>query len=1334
MAKPDLQSILDAIGQTRDRESFLQGLLRSALNWPIPETLTDPEEISYCWTIEELRAQGLEKSIVDGRIFQLQPLYYDQPWGIFLLEFENAEALVSTRGIAGPLRKVLRGLVPSRRRESDLPAWKRENLLFICTSGYEHFRFAYFKSPQEPGATAPLASFGWSRDDTHIRTLCEHNLPLLVWPQDLKPESWTAQWTKAFDVETVTRNFFREIANWYFWARDCREVVLPKDVKTEEDRALFLIRLLARLIFCWFLRRKRNPQTGEGLLPDDLFEEQHICEILKDASPEAGSYYTAVLQNLFFATLNTEMDRPGELPRRRFIDEGDGRYNDDHMIHTLWRNAGLLRDPDGFSKLLRRVPFLNGGLFECLDDRVQQGSTTVEVRLDGFSNLPHKHPKLPNFLFFGHEQNVDLSTAYGDSNRRLEIVRPLLSVLRSYNFTLSENTPLELEVALDPELLGHVFENLLAAYNPETGMVARKATGSFYTPRIVVDWMVDQALLVYLDKALIKTKRTPISEQPDSRLRQLLSWDDTAPNFNPFEADVLIDAIDSLKVLDPACGSGAFPMGMLQKLVHVLRKLDPRNDGWRSRQVAAVDAIESSPARDQARQAIARAFAHDNDDYGRKLYLIENCLYGVDVQPIACQIAKLRFFIALIVDQTVDPSEHNYGILPLPNLETKIVAANTLLGFHRNKFYLATDRVRCLEQQLLQIRHDYFTVRSYKDKKTLRDRDKEVCKTLIAALNEGGGFTQHDTKRIAEWNPYDTNTSATFFDPAWMFGLSSQTDLEAGSFDIVIGNPPYVRQEQLRNETAIGINGLEHPLKDVLKELYECYTGTADLYVYFFERSFQLLRVGGVLSFITSNKYMRAAYGERLRIYVAYASYPIAVLDFGDAPLFTSIAYPCILVAEKTRHVGIGELPSLVGSSDPEHLAYLLHAPDRKMLVYSWIPGKSLSDFPSTFETEAHSLALRDLKPDGWRLEGPAGLRLLERLRLTGINLVDYVQGRLYRGIVTGHNDAFVVPRAIRDDLIAEHESSAEVLRPFLRGRDVKRWRVKPQDQWLLFIPWHFPLHEDHSIKGASREAEEAFRQRYPAVYRHLSTHKPELVSRNKAETGVRYEWYALQRWGADYWREFEQPKVIVPAIEDEVSYAPDYLGYCGNDKTSIIIPPSVPFALAILNSPVSWWITRMTFASKQGGYYEFKPMYFSQLPIPSATMEQQALCERLAQALIWLFGQEASQKTDTAPMALMKAYFEQWLNGLVYELYFPGELHDRKLNLFDETQALNPSLLAAVNALPDLSNLVEIFEMAYDTNSSLRSMLFSLHSLESVRVIEEPLGSEVAASSDVEP
>jgi adenine-specific DNA-methyltransferase len=589
----------------------------------------------------------------------------------------------------------------------------------------------------------------------------------------------------AFSVEAVTKQFYQEIANWYFWARDREEVVLPKDVETAEDRALFLIRLLTRLIFCWFLRKKRNPEIGQGLLPDALFEEQNIRELLKDASLDACTYYPAILQNLFFATLNTEMDKPGEPPSRRFIDEGNGRQSDDHMIHTLWRNARLLRDPEAFARLLRRVPFLNGGLFECLDERVQKGNSvfTDEVHIDGFSNDSQKHPRLPNDLFFGPNRIVDLSRAYGDLGRRRETVRPLLSILRSYNFTLAENTP------LDPELLGHVFENLLAAYNPETGTVARKATGSFYTPRVVVDWMVDQALLIYLNKALDRANNAA-ADQPDPRLRHLLSWDDDMPAYTPVETEALIDAIDHLKVLDPACGSGAFPIGMLQKLVHILRKLDPDNRGWRRRQKAAIEQIESPPAREQARRAIERAFAHDNDDYGRKLYLIEKCLYGVDIQPIACQIAKLRFFIALIVDQSIDPNEANYGILPLPNLETRIVAADTLLGFRPGQLRLDDERVRGLEDELKQVRHDYFTARRYQDKKALRPRDRELCADLARALADIGDFTPYDTQRIAEWNPYNTNTHASFFDPTWMFGLRPTGDQDGGVFDIVIGTPP----------------------------------------------------------------------------------------------------------------------------------------------------------------------------------------------------------------------------------------------------------------------------------------------------------------------------------------------------------------------------------------------------------------------------------------------------------------------------------------------------------------------------------------------------------------
>lgn len=1114
----------------------------------------------------------------------------------------------------------------------------------------------------------------------------------------------------AFSVERVTKQFYQEIANWYFWARDSKDVILPKDVKTAEDRALFLIRLLARLIFCWFLRKKRHPKSGQSLLPGELFEEAAIRQLLKDASPEACTYYPAILQNLFFATLNTEMDKPGEPPTRRFIDEGDGRRSDEHMIHTVWRNARLLRDPESFARLLRQVPFLNGGLFECLDDRVPKGNSnfTEEIRIDGFSSDPKKHPKLPNYLFFGTERIVDLSDAYGDASRRGETVRPLLAILSSYNFTLTENTPLEQEVALDPELLGHVFENLLAAYNPETGTVARKATGSFYTPRVVVDWMVDQALALYLGRTLSELVGVPPT-QPDTRLKTLLSWEDTVPSFSDREREALIDAIDRMKVLDPACGSGAFPMGMLQKLVHVLRKLDPDNRGWRRRQEVALERIESATAREEARLAIERAFARDNDDYGRKLYLIENCLYGVDIQPIACQLAKLRFFIALIVDQEIDPTQPNYGILPLPNLETKIVAANTLLGLARGQMRLADEHVRRLEAQLQQVRHDYFTARRYKDKKALRARDKELCDALAKLLAESGEFTPYDTQRIAQWNPYKTNVAASFFDPAWMFGLVGERPSEGGPFDIAIGNPPYVRQEQLRNVTVIGSDGRPQSLKDALKEQYECYTGTADLYAYFFERALQLLRVGGTLAYITSNKYLRAAYGERLRAYLAYSTHLHAILDFGDAPVFTSIAYPCIVIAEKTRHVRKGDLPSA------GRLEQLLAEGERSVAVFTWKPGDDVIEFPEMFESQAHPLAQRDLKPDGWRLESPVRLRLLDRLRRAGTPLGDYVQGRFYYGIKTGLNEAFVVDRATRDRLIAEHPSSAEVLKPFLRGRDVKRWRCEFAEQYLIRIESSENAQHPWSEKN-NTEAERAFAKRYPAIHAWFQPMRRALI--NRYDQG-RYFW---ELRSCDYWREFEQPKIFVPAIEDDVNYAPDQSAFYGNDKTSILVPPSVPYCLGVLNSNVSWWVTRQSFASRQGGFYEFKPMYVSQLPIPHAPPDRQRSCERLAEALIWLHGPGATNRTDDMPLALMTAYFEQWLNGLVYELFFPDELHARNLRLFEETARLGPPDLGKLPEGQKLARLSELFEQAYDSKATLRAMLFDLRSLEVVRIIEEPL------------
>ncbi|MCC6415986.1 MAG: Eco57I restriction-modification methylase domain-containing protein, partial [Opitutaceae bacterium] len=772
-------------------------------------------------------------------------------------------------------------------------------------------------------------------------------------------------WRESLSVELLRKRAYEKLADWYFWAREHAQ--FPPDALPDADGkpSLHLIRLLTRVIFCWFVKEKTLPD-GRPLLPYDLFDAPRIRELLRDASPEAPTYYTAILQNLFFATLNTEMDPPDGAPAtRRFA----RKVTTDHMVHTLWRHEDQLRDPAKLTALLRGIPFLNGGLFECLDDRVEiEGSTqTREIRVDGFSTNPAKQPRLPNFLFFGGDvPGVDLSAATG--NRARVTVTPLLDILNGFVWTITENTPLEEEVALDPDLLGNVFENLLAAYNPETGTVARNATGSFYTPDYVVDWMIEQAL----EPLLLAALPSP-SKKNAARLRRLLDWDEPGHDFDAAESRRLIAALSRLRALDPACGSGAYPMGLLKKMVRLLAKLDPDNSLWRERQLALAEQLDSAPAREEALAAIERAFARNHDDYGRKLYLIENSLYGVDIQPLAVQIAKLRFFITLIVDQPIDPALPNYGILPLPNLETKIVPANTLLGLQRGQLLLGSDEVRALEHELKTVRHRYFTARRYQDKKTLRRRDRDLCRKLAAALVDSGECTPSDARRLVEWNPYNTNTSAGFFDPGWMFGLEGENGAP-GRFDLVLGNPPYVRQEELKAVTVTDSAGRNRPLKEVLKEQYECFTGTADLYVYFFERSLQLLRTGGVLSFITSNKYFRAGYGEKLRAYLLHATAPRAILDFGDTAIFTAVAYPCILVTEKVRDITRGMLPAPATLETETGLAQLVPHADHSFPVFAWQPGPAKVDFPAVFDRESFALRQRDLKPSGWRLESATGL------------------------------------------------------------------------------------------------------------------------------------------------------------------------------------------------------------------------------------------------------------------------------------------------------------------------------------------------------------------------
>ena len=585
---------------------------------------------------------------------------------------------------------------------------------------------------------------------------------------------------RAFDVESVSREFFNEISNWYFWALS--QVEFPVDTLTDDDsekhRATSLIRFLTRMIFCWFLKEK-------GLIPENLFRQKDLADILVDLDPDSCTYHQGILQNLFFATLNQRMgkDNKGK-PYRAFAkDEGFLKNRSTYGVDTLYRYEEHFQDSDAALSHFADIPFLNGGLFECLDYTEEE--TGEKLYVDGFSRNKKKRARVPNCLFFASEQTVDLSEVYGDTRRRNARVRGLLNILHSYNFTIEENTPVDEEIALDPELLGKVFENLLASYNEETKTTARKQTGSFYTPRPIVEYMVDESLMAHLTGTLTKLDRE--EEEAQEQLGLLLGYTDEDPTFSEEEIGALLEAIHTCKILDPACGSGAFPIGMLHKLVHIVHKLDPDNARWKQLQIDEASKIPDSSARNAAIKAIKQDFEDNGDDYGRKLYLIENCLYGVDIQPIAIQISKLRFFISLICDQRTNRDKaKNHGIRALPNLETKFVAANTLIGLPEiDQMALVSPRVHEIEADIDSLYHRHFSIQRRDQKLALQDKLKKLRKELGLELAQSLGSSQK-AQQLAEWDPFDSQASADFFDPHWMFGRSL-----ADGFDIVIGNPPW---------------------------------------------------------------------------------------------------------------------------------------------------------------------------------------------------------------------------------------------------------------------------------------------------------------------------------------------------------------------------------------------------------------------------------------------------------------------------------------------------------------------------------------------------------------
>ncbi|MCO6469094.1 MAG: Eco57I restriction-modification methylase domain-containing protein [Bacteroidales bacterium] len=976
-----------------------------------------------------------------------------------------------------------------------------------------------------------------------------------------------AYWQEVFSVNILNKRFYQDLSNWYFWA--VKQVTFPgepskfdalkKNTKLDdliqEHNATNVIRLLTRLLFTWFIKEKK-------LIPEELFDLETLQkEILIDIAPyhedglfshanKDSVYYKAILQNLFFASLNCPI-KPDEADSRERGFRGDS-YGTHRGIDYLMRHKRYFKNPNAFLELMNKtVPFLNGGLFECLDDKYNN------TYIDGFSDQMTKGERLivPDYLFFGTSEKVDLSTEYGINNKTTKsaAVKGLINILKSYKFTITENTPIEEDVALDPELLGKVFENLLASYNPETKTTARKQTGSFYTPREIVNYMVDESIIAYLKNAVTDWEMD--EKQVDEKLRHLASFDSK----NPFAENEklindIVSALDRCKILDPACGSGAFPMGVLQKMVHILQKLDPDNSIWKEVQTQKAQeetskvfkSIDDRAEREEKLKEINNAFDQrvNDPDYARKLYLIENCIYGVDIQPIATQIAKLRFFISLVVDQKSNSNaDENFGIHPLPNLETKFVTANTLIGIDKpNVQYSLYDikEVKELESELKKVRHKLFNARTKDTKLKYRQRDEEL-RNAIASELEKSGWKSYNAEKLAKWDPYDQHASSSFFDSEWMFDI-------ADGFDIVIGNPPYVQLQKSGGTLA----------KQYEKVKYKTFERTGDIYSLFYEKGIELLKPKGILCFITSNKWMRAGYGESTRKFFVENINPLILIDFAGQKIFDSATVDTNI---------------LLLSKEKNHHKTLACVVKENVL-------NNLSVFVNQVGTECNFTT-----KDSWTILSPIEQSIKKKIEKVGTPLKDW-NINIYRGILTGYNKAFIIDGITKDKLINEDAKSAEIIRPILRGRDIKRYGYNFSDLWLI-----------NSHNGIKEKGIKPINiNDYPAVKQHLDKYFPQLENRqDKGDTP-----YNLRNCA--YMEDFNRQKIMYSEIVKEPQFYLDNAGEFFPEATTFILTGNhLEYLCNMFNSKTIAYAFKTFYAGGGLGEsgYRYKKVFFEKLPIP---------------------------------------------------------------------------------------------------------------------------------------
>lgn len=915
----------------------------------------------------------------------------------------------------------------------------------------------------------------------------------------------------SFSIEKVTKEFFEKYKNLYHNLKDNLDKLIKKDKNISEEfeaKQISTIDFSKKLLgqIVFLYFLQKKGWLGIKRGEKSKFEQW-------------GQGPRRFIQELFYKS---------QKEKKNFFND----YLEPLFYHALATDRRA--DEDYYEKFDCKIPFLNGGLFEPLNG-YNWGETDI---------------------------NLDNS-----------IFEEIFRTFDEFNFTIKEDEPLEKEVAVDPEMLGKVFENLLDVED-------RKSKGAFYTPREIVHYMCQQSLINYLetntniprddleffiqkgDLALEYLKRQEVGREVKEEF--------VLPDSIKKNAKQLDKLLVEIKICDPAVGSGAFPVGMMNEII-------------------------------KARNILSHILKQPKTDYELKRETIENSLYGVDIEPSAVEITKLRFWLSLIVDE-----EDMNNIKPLPNLENKIMCGNSLIEeFNGIKLYIDPSeikerkdrqatldptiekKVKKSEQKLKELRQkqkEFFDVESRTQKNKLKEEiDRVEWEFIEETLREQG-----DGENMKKLEQYKKNKSKPFF--LWKLYFSDVFHRDNPGFDVVLGNPPYVSLQRMKGSEIYANKG------------FKTYSKSSDIYCLFYEKGVQILRDGGSLTYITSNSWIRTKYGELIRSFFQENVDPLQLINFEDAQVFESaIVESNILILEK------------------KHFGNKLNACN---VQKDFVNYSSLGDY-----LEKKGVILKKLDKNGWIIGDEQTLNLKIKIEDNSDNIKN-LGYYIVRGFTTGCNNAFYINKSKRSDLLNEDKKSSDLIKPILRGRDLKKWRINFQETYSIIMR-----------KGIDIG-------KYPSLKNHLEKFKEPL----EKKTG-NAKWYEFQaNPSQEIINSFSKDKIIWGELSDNAKFAYDTHGFFLDATVFLMIGKDLKYILPIFNSRLGQWYFEQISTSSGMGTNRWKKYKIEQFPIKKISKEKQKPFIEIVDKILDITKDEDYLK-NPEKQAKVKAYGKR-IDKMVYELY----------------------------------------------------------------------------------